>query len=251
MMRYLAGCRCWRCRRGNRLYKDKLANNVMLFGPNDLVPTDRVRSFLLDMQKLGIGYKTVAKQVGLGKTSLGRLVWGGHEGRKLFMRRRKEAQVLSYRPTLDTVPRNLNIDPADTLNKLRWLIAWGYPASLISHEALGNRSGGLQIRSLRGKPMPVIARTAIRVRDFFAGIEALRAVWQARRGPIPRHQYVYWKDGTTGCTVRQMELRPFAKAHDYHYRYSPELKEAIRLANQLKHTYREKAKNEKHNRRSA
>ena len=244
-MRYLVGCRCGRCRQANVAYKRKLARNRLLYGPNDLVPTDRVRRFLLEMQKSGIGYKTIAKTVGVGKTGLGVLIWPGGET-KHFIRRRTEAKVLSYVPSLENLPKSNCVPAAETIARIHQLEAWGYPRALITRAALENTAGGLQIRAANGKgKFVVMARTAIHIRDFFAGIEAMRIIWEKHRGAIPRGYYVYWKEGTIGHTVLQMELRHFARGYDYHYRYPPELKEAIRLANLFKRSYRGRKHNAK------
>src|SRR5579863_5857798 len=99
-MRYMAGCRCWRCRRSNAAYERKLEENRRRYGPNDLVPTDQVRRHLEYLQQFGMGHKTVAKHAGMGKTVLAEILWYG----KRQMRRRSEARVLAVQPTLDTLP---------------------------------------------------------------------------------------------------------------------------------------------------
>ncbi|HLZ49253.1 MAG TPA: hypothetical protein VKP61_00745 [Candidatus Acidoferrum sp.] len=252
MLRYLAGCRCSRCRRGNRLYKKKLDANKRRFGPNDLIPVDRVRAFLLDMQKQGIGYKTIAKAVGIGKTGLGILIWPGKET-KNFIRRRTAAKVLSYVPTLDNLPKSNCVPAEETVSRIRQLEHWGHPRTLIVHEALKNASDGLQIHAAHGKgKFVVMVRTAIRIRDFFDQVVAMRDFWQEKRGPIPRRHYVYWKEGSFGTTIRSLELRPFSVTYDYHYLYPAELKEVMALTNRVKRAYRERARNaKKHDDRSS
>jgi hypothetical protein len=251
-MRYMSGCRCSRCRRANSLYERKMAEDRRRFGPNDLVPVDRVRAFLLEMQKQGIGYKTVAKQVGVGKTGLGMLIWPGKET-KNFIRRRTEAKVLSYVPTLDTLPKSNPVPAGETVDRICQLERWGYPRRLIVHEALKNSSDGLQIHAANGRgKFVVMVRTAIRVRDFFDQVVAMRDFWEEKRGAIPRRHYVYWKENTIGTTIRSLELRPFAVSHDFHHLYSAELKEVITLTNRVKRAYRKKAKDaKKHDDRSA
>jgi hypothetical protein len=244
-MRYLAGCRCRRCRKANVDCKLRQEENRKRFGLNNLVPVGPVRAFLLAMQKRGIGYKTIAKQVGVGKTGLGILIWPGKEI-KHFMRRLTALKVLGYIPALDSMPRNLSVPAAETVARVRQLERWGYPRSLINHEALGNGSDGLQTHAVRGTGrFVVMVKTAIRIRDFFDQILAIREFWQEKRGSIPRRHYVYWKKGTYGTTIRSLELRPFARSHDFHYLFPPELREAIILTNRVKHAYRKRAKDAK------
>lgn len=246
-MRYLAGCRCRRCRDGNAAYERKLEQNRRLHGPNDLVPTDRVREHLRHLQQFGMGHKTVAKHGGVGKTVLAEILWYG----KRQMRRRSALRVLAVQPTLDTLPKNTQIPAAETVGKIRQLIRWGYPKALINRDGLNLQSVGMQVHSLRGKTGSVTVKTAIRIQNFFVRIEQIRSVWQKWRGPIPHKQYVYWKKNHGSVRVRDLELRSLSRAYDYHYLYPPSLKSTIRMANRLKRVYRKRRSDEKHNRRPA
>lgn len=238
-MRYMAGCRCQRCRRGNALYERKLAEDRRRYGPNDLVPVDRVRAFLLEMQKRGIGYKTIAKTVAVARTGLGQILWPGKES-KHCIRRRSEAKVLAYVPTLDTLPRSASIPAEETVLRVRQLEQWGYPRVLINRDALGNAAPGLQIHAVRGTgKFVVMVKTAIGIRDFFEQVLAVREFWQEKRGPIPPRHYVYWKDEASGpISIRSFELRPWAVAHDFHYVFPPALKQVIQLTGALKRKIR-------------
>jgi hypothetical protein len=241
-MRYVAGCRCWRCKRGNRQYENKIRENRRLYGPNDVVPVDAVRDFLEAMQHIGIGYITIARHVGVGKTALGEILWAGRSIRK-HIRRRTEAKVLSYRPTLDTMPLNLKVPGQETLGKLCQLIRWGYPKALINRDGLGHENSGLQVA--RGKSPWVTVKTAIKIRDFYAAVEAIRTLW-LKHHELPRRHYVYWKNGRRRMRLEDLELRSVIPAYSYHYLYPPGLKSTIKLSNRLKRTYREKLRNEKH-----
>lgn len=242
-MRYVAGCRCRRCKRGNREYENKIRENRRVYGPNDLVAVDRVRQFLQEMQRIGIGYITIARHVGVGKTALGEILWAGKSSRN-YIRRRTEAKVLGYRPSLDTMPLNLNVAAEETIRKLCQLVRWGYPKALINRDGLGHKNSGLQIG--RGTSPSVTVKTAIKIRDFYEAIEAMRALW-LKHGKIPQRHYVYWKSGRRGMRLKDLELRPMSSAYSYHYLYSSELKTAIKLSNHLKRTYRKKIQSEKHN----
>lgn len=225
-MRYMAGCRCKRCRKGNAAYDRQLRLNREQFGPNDLVSTREVRQHLENLQTYGIGHKTVAKHARVAKTVLAEILWYG----KKQMRRRSARRVLAVQPTIDTLPKNAKV-PADvTVAKIQQLIEWGYPKSLINKDGLGLHTCGLQIPSLEGKTKMVAAKTAVKIRNFFAAIETIRASWKVKRGVIPRNHYVYWKRRASG----PLELRPFSRAYTYHYLYAPEFKAAIRACNRLK-----------------
>jgi hypothetical protein len=249
-MRYMAGCRCRKCRAANAAYEQELTKNRRLHGPNDLVATTRVYRHLKYLQQFGMGHKTVARHAKVGKTVLAEILWYG----KKLMRRRAEMRVLAVQSTLDTLPRNRNIPAVDTITKIRHLIRWGYPKALINRDALGLQGAGLQIHSLKGKTGTVTVKSAVKIRDFFARVETIRRLWVQAHGPIPRGQYVYWKKGRSRCTLRVLELRPFSTGYNYHYLYPPNLKSAIKLSHQIKMRLskgrRSDDKNEKHDGRS-
>jgi len=238
-VKYFDGCRCRRCVGNYRAYVRQLEINKANGQRNNLVPSDGVREFLLDMQKLGIGYMTIARVVGVGKTKLGELLWPPKDGAPKWIRAQKARKVLSYVPTLDTMPRMLKIPAEDTVRMLRQLIAWGYPQRLIGREALGDK-WTLQVHALQGRCQTVKVSTAVRVRDFFQ-----KAVGRDRSAPaLPNHAQGF-NEGTTGATVLQMELREFIRGFDFHYRYPPELRQAIQLTNLLEKKMREANKHAK------
>lgn len=230
-MRYMAGCRCKRCRQGSAAYDRQQRRNREQFGPNDLVSTRQVKKHLKYLQTFGIGHQTVAKHARVAKTVLGKILWYG----KKQIRRRNARRVLAVQPTIDTLPKNAKV-PADlTVAKIRQLIAWGYPKSLINKGAFGLNTCGLQVRALEEKAQTVAAKTAVKIRNFFTQVEAIRQLWKERRGVIPAGHYVYWKRGTRGA----LELRPFSLAYNYHYLYAPEFKAAIQARNKLRKLLRE------------
>jgi hypothetical protein len=239
-MRYMAGCRCLRCRRGNAAYERKMMENRRRLGPNDLVPTDQVREHLKFLQQFGMGHKTVAKHAHVGKTVLAEILWYG----KKKMRRRSEARVLQVQPTLEYLPRTTKVPAAETIARIHQLVRWGYPKSLINQDGLGLASGGMQIRALLGKATTVAAKTALKIQDFFARIEGIRELWERRRGPIPRRNYVYFKESKRNVLLRDLELKSVSRAYSYHYIYPSDLKSAIRLTNEFKKTYRRRRKEE-------
>jgi hypothetical protein len=189
-----------------------------LYGPNDLVSSDRVAAHVRYLQTFGMGPKTIGKHARVAKTSLREILYNGRR----HIRRRSEARVLAVQPTLDTLPRNVKVPATETLQRIKQLTLWGYPKALISREALGNKCPALQTHSLRGKTSAVTVRTAVRIRNFHARIVAMRRLWQEKRGPIPERHYVYWKSTTNN--VRALGLRPFAVTYDLNYVWPKEPK---------------------------
>lgn len=233
-MRYLAGCRCRRCRRGNAEYEARLARDRKLYGPNDLVSSARVLAHLRYLQTFGIGHKTVAKHARVAKTGLAEIIWYG----KQHLRRRSEARILAVQPSLETLPLNVNVPARATVEKIQQLTRWGYPKALISRDGLGNKSIGLQIHSLKGKTSTTTVRTALAIGDFYALIVAMRRVWQERRRAIPDRHYVYWKSRRgrrpASPKAKQLELRPFSATYDYLYLWPKELREVSSLNRKLR-----------------
>jgi len=165
-MRYMAGCRCWRCRAGNSAYERKMKRDRRLYGPNDLVPSDKVRAHLKELQRFGMGHKTVAKHAGVGKTVLAEILWYGKE----HVRRRTERKILCIRANTNTLPKNTHIPAKETLRLIRRLLSEGISKRRINHDALGNRSDGLQIRALYGRSRVVEVKTALKIRAYFRRI---------------------------------------------------------------------------------
>jgi hypothetical protein len=239
-MRYLAGCRCRRCRRGNAEYEARLNLNRKLYGPNDLVSSDRVRDHVNYLRTFGMGPKTIAKHARVAKTSLREILYDGRQ----HVRRRNETRILAVQPSLDTLPRNVNIPAGETVTKIEQMIRWGYPKSLINRDALGHNWPGLQIHKYKSPNTTV--RTAVNIRNFYALVITMRRVWQERRGSIPQRHYVYWNirrgRKPTVPTIRRLELRPFAVTYDYNYIWPKELREVSNLTWKLRRLHRQKSK---------
>lgn len=226
-MRYMAGCRCALCRRGNTDYARKLEIAKRTFGPNINVPAEPVREHLMMLREFGIGYKTVGKRAGVGKTGLHKII----KRTKLSMRRRNALRVLAIEPTLENAGKTLRIPAEPTVAKLRQLLRWGYPGVLIARDALRNRFA-LQVLAFKGKASTVAVKTALGVREFHRAAVKARDRWQEEHGPIPRGHFVYWSG-------ENLKLRPIPRNHDYHHKYPAELREAMRAKNLLVKSYRE------------
>jgi hypothetical protein len=139
----------------------------------------------------------------------------------------------------------VNVPASDTVEKIKQLMLWGYPKALISRDALGNTTQGLQVQSIRRPHISTTTvRTAVYIRDFYRLIEAMRSAW----GSIPPRHYVYWKRrrGRHPETPakKHLEIRRFAVTYDYTVLWPKELKEASSLAGKLKREIRERRKND-------
>jgi hypothetical protein len=217
----------------------------LLYGPNDLVSSSRVLAHLRYLQNFGIGHKTVAKHARVAKTGLAEIIWYG----KQHIRRRSETRILAIKPSIDTLPRNVNIPAKETLARINQLTRWGYTKTTITRDGLGNASGGLQagLRAIKGKTSATTVRTAVNIQKFYDLIVSMRSVWQARRG-IPRRHYVYWKSRRgrkAPPTAGRLKLFPFAVTYDYNNVWPKELKEASSLHNKLRELYRTKKRQNK------
>jgi hypothetical protein len=242
-MRYMAGCRCELCRKGNAAYEAKMQADRLLYGPNDLVPTTRVLEHIRYLQEFGMGHKTVAKHAKVSKTSLAEIIWYGRKQ----IRRRAENRVLSVQPSLDTLPRFLKIPAEPTLVRIRQLTLWGLSHRLIARDALANRHA-LQVHALKRTTKVVAVKTAVRIRDFYSQVQRIRELWRSSGQTIPRGHFVYWKTSDHSLSLEQIELRHVAVNHDYFHKYSPDLKQAMRAANVLKYSIRERNRREKQDR---
>jgi len=241
-MRYMAGCRCLRCRNGNRDYERKMVLDRKRLGPNDLVPVKKALAHVKWLRSFGMGPKTIGKHAKISKTSIREWMYSGRS----LMRRRNEARVLAVMPTLQNLPRNVNVDAAPTVTLIRKMIKWGYTKTLITRDGLGTTFGGLQIRSLKGKTDTVIVRTALRIEAFYSLVAAMRRVWTQARGRMPARRYVYWnhRRGRRPKVpkVSRLELRSFPVTYDWNYIYPQELKDVMSLNRNLRKQYRKLAR---------
>lgn len=69
--RYSIGCRCVPCRKANSEYESARARARKAGEWNGLVAAEPTRLHLMHLSRLGIGYKTVADQSGVSRTTLG------------------------------------------------------------------------------------------------------------------------------------------------------------------------------------
>lgn len=232
-MRYLAGCKCSKCKQGRRDYDKELAKRRELFGPNDLVSTDKVKTHLHWLQTFGIGHLTISKITGVGKTSMAEILWYA----KTHMRRRAANAILAVRPNLDTFPKNIKIPGTETIEKIKQLMKWGIPRRNIDRDGLGNH--GFALQATKRKSGLVTVRTALSIRDYFERVVKMRSIWIRLGRTIPVRHYVYWKPNRHGMTARSFELRPYAVTYDYNL-YPQELKNTISVLAKLKRGIRQK-----------
>jgi hypothetical protein len=160
-VRYMAGCRCLRCRASNSNYETRrsLLRRAGLW--NGLVSSRKARRHVLALSRWGVGYKTVAKVGGISKTVMFKIRSG----------QRKQIRALTEKRIMDvsrfSVRGSTLIPAEDTWRMIRWLLQEGF-----TRKALARRIGSqAKVPSLQLKEDFVTAASAKKVEALWMSFQ--------------------------------------------------------------------------------
>lgn len=132
-LRYLSGCKCWRCTKANRNYERERQKARAAGDWNGIVPAEKARRHLELLRTVGIGRRTVAQATGIAQS----ILTGIRSGKRRNLRARSERRILAVRK--DALPGRTRIVIGPTRRLLRELYATGYTVSDLC-ECLGYKS---------------------------------------------------------------------------------------------------------------
>ena len=121
-LRYMAGCKCLRCRVANTEYEKQRARARKAGDWNGIIPAVRAREHVLELGRAGIGYKQVAKLAGVGKTIVAEI----RAGTRSRIRARTERQILGVTDIDANVAPKALVDARPTWALIEWLLREGY-----------------------------------------------------------------------------------------------------------------------------
>ena len=150
-LRYLAGCKCFHCRRANSDYERERQAAREAGDWNGIVDADRARRHLLMLSRRGVGRRMVRAASDVAQTVLQDI----RTGRKRRIRARTERRILAVTPACRGDAAL--VPAADTWRRIEWLLEEGFTKARIARE-LGAKRPALQLRRDR-----VTARTAAKV----------------------------------------------------------------------------------------
>lgn len=152
-LRYIGGCRCFKCRRANSDYERERQAARAAGDWNGIVDADRARTHLRKLSRAGVGRRSVAAASDVADTVLTEII----AGRKTRIRARTERRILAV--TTAAVADHALVSARRAWRRVGELLEEGYTKREIARQ-LGSQAKdpALQIRKDR-----VTARTAHKV----------------------------------------------------------------------------------------
>lgn len=167
-LRYVAGCRCFHCRRANSDYERDRQKARAAGDWNGLVSVAKARGHLAALSEFGVGRHAVADASGVS----GSILWSIIKGDKKNIRARTERAILAV--TVDQAADRALIDAGETWKLIDELLADGYSKAALARQ-LGYRTRALQLNRHK-----VTARNAYEVRRLYERLRKVEAKWPAR-----------------------------------------------------------------------
>lgn len=154
-LRYIAGCKCFQCRRANSDYERERQKARAAGDWNGLVDAERARKHLRKLSRLGVGRRMVRAASDVADTVLQDI----RAGRKRRIRARTERRILAV--TAACRGDAALVPAAETWHRIEWLLEEGFTKARIALE-LGAKRPALQLRKDW-----VTARTAAKVEILY------------------------------------------------------------------------------------
>jgi hypothetical protein len=168
-LRYMAGCHCEECRRGNREYEKQRMAARRAGDWNGLVPAARAREHLLALRAAGVGRRQVSDASGVAEVIVQQIGTGSRTN----IRARTERRILAV--TSQAIGDKALVDAAATWKLLNQLLKWGYTKARLARE-LGYERPALQL----GRSQ-VTARTAYDVERLHERLKCVPNASTAKR----------------------------------------------------------------------
>lgn len=137
-IRYSGGCRCLPCRAANANYETARAAARRAGQSNRIVHASPARRHLRSLSRSGVGYKTVARIAGVGKS----ILCGVKTGRRSRCREETIRKVLAVKPR--HARPGAYVDARRTWDLIHRMLERGGKKAWIAR-AIGKRNGALQL----------------------------------------------------------------------------------------------------------
>lgn len=141
-LRYVAGCKCFHCRRANSDYERQRKAARLAGDWNGLVPADKARAHMASLSRRGVGRRAVSAASDVCPTVLQDI----RTGRKTRIRARTERKILAV--TAAMVSDGALVKPGRTFALIDQLLEEGFTKTELA-KRLGYRNGALQLKRHR------------------------------------------------------------------------------------------------------
>jgi hypothetical protein len=141
-LRYLAGCKCFHCRRANSDYERSRKAARAGGDWNGMVSASNAREHLMALSRQGVGKRAVASASDVGLSTLSDI----RTGRKTRIRARTERKILTVTAAMAS-DRSL-VSPGRTFRLIKELVDEGFTKAELARQ-LGYRKEALQFRRHR------------------------------------------------------------------------------------------------------
>lgn len=157
-LRYIAGCKCFYCRRANSDYERQRRAARLTGDWNGIVPADKARAHLMSLSRSGVGRRAVAAATDLCPTVLQDI----RTGKKTQIRARTERKILAV--TRRMVSDGALVKPGRTFRLIALLKDEGFSKAELARR-LGYQNGALQFQ-----PNRMTARNVARVENLYRSL---------------------------------------------------------------------------------
>jgi hypothetical protein len=138
-LRYMAGCKCFKCRRSNSDYERQRQAARIAGDWNGIVRADAARAHLIKLARAGVGRRAVGDVTDISNSILHEI----RHGRRLRIRARTERKILALTPAIRADGSTVSASRAWRL--IGNLLEEGFTKARIA-KLLGYRSPALQLR---------------------------------------------------------------------------------------------------------
>jgi hypothetical protein len=157
-LRYIAGCKCFHCRRANSDYERSRKAARLAGDWNGIVPADKARAHLMSLSRRGVGKRAVQAASDVCQTVLTDI----RTGKKSQIRARTERKILAVTPAM--VSDRALVKPGRTFRLIAALKDEGFSKAELARR-LGYRNEALQF-----KPNRMTARNVARVENLYRSL---------------------------------------------------------------------------------
>lgn len=158
-LRYIAGCKCFQCRRANSDYERARKAARAAGDWNGLVSADKARAHMLSLSRAGVGKRAVAAATDICMTVLQDI----RTGKKRQIRARTERKILAV--TSQMVSDHALVKPGRTYQRIKHLVEEeGFTKAELARR-LGYANGALQFKRTR-----MTARNVARVETLYRSL---------------------------------------------------------------------------------